>query len=82
MKYDSVTKIFLTDPGIPEKILKTEKKKSDNIQKECVGSSRKLQGCHSDMKLWKICKKEIGIKLMEMQRKKYQPVLINAKNIF
>lgn len=28
------------------------------------GSSGKLQGCQSDMKLWKICKKEIGIKWM------------------
>ena len=25
MKYDSVTKIFLIDPGILEKVLKTEK---------------------------------------------------------
>lgn len=45
-------------------------------------SSGKLQGCQSDMKLWKICKKERGIKLMVMQIMKYQPVLINAKSIF
>lgn len=83
MTYDSVTKIFLIDPGIPEKVLKTEKNTNVIIfRKDVWNHLASFRVVRVTWSYGKYVKKEIGIKLMEIQRMKYQPVIINAKNIF